>query len=137
MSLYNLLNGVNNNAFLLLKILGIDRNDIPRFRDCFLTEEGNICIYTRTGGGNRDYYESEEIHQENYGNEYDYTGPYNEDLRENPYFIRDKDEDYDCTYANFYFSIPDEFKEELKNMEASIPPSEKWQKLFESMEVKK
>ena len=45
MSLYNALFGVNKSAPILLAMLGIEFDSIPRFRDCFIDGE-NIVIYT-------------------------------------------------------------------------------------------
>ncbi len=41
----------------------------------------------------------------------------NELLRDNPYFIFDEDEEFDCTYANFWFRIPEKFTEKLLKLE--------------------
>ncbi len=147
MSLYNMLFGFNQMAPTLLKVLNFSTFDIPRFRDCFL-KDGKIVIYTRTGGGNRDYYESKDSCEENYpeyfvhGSDHEETpcGPWNSDLRASPYYISDEDDDFDATYAYFYFSIPDEFKEDLKSLEENNEnhfPSEKWKALLESMNTNK
>ena len=53
MSLYNLVNGMNVACVTIMPMLGRKMNEYPRFRDCFVTEEGNIAIYTRVGRGNR------------------------------------------------------------------------------------
>ena len=53
MSLYNALFGTNPFANALLMALGITASDVPRFRDCYLDDDGKIVIFTRTGGGNR------------------------------------------------------------------------------------
>lgn len=140
MSLYNMLFGVNSNAGMLLVVLGFkSTKEIPRFRDCYIDGD-HIVIHTRTGGGNRDYYESEESCRENcpeyFNGEDEPSGPWNEDLRKNPYFVRDQDDDFDATYADFYFRFPDEFAEDLKALaegNPSVKPSDKWQALFQSL----
>ena len=127
MSLYNSLFGVNASAPVLLKILGIDIGDIPRFRDCYLMGR-NIVIHTRTGGGNRDFYESK--------NEDNQNGPWNSTLEKNEYYICDEDDEFDSTYANFYFCFPEEYKKELEDISNGVKvetPSEKWQKLIDTM----
>ena len=53
MSLYNMMNGFNPACVLIMPMLGRKQEEYPRFRDCFVTEENNIAIYTRVGGGNR------------------------------------------------------------------------------------
>ena len=52
MSLYNMINGYNPDCLLILPMLGRKQEDYPRFRDCYVTDENNIAIYTRVGGGN-------------------------------------------------------------------------------------
>lgn len=135
MSLYNLLHGVNPMTPLLLGFLGITTDDVPRFRDCWL-DEGKIAIHTRTGGGNRDWYDSAEHYKAESGE--DGTGPWNDDLRALPGFLYDEDDDFDCTYATFYFQPTDEIAplvEQLSAISSSEKPSEKWQKLFADMDA--
>lgn len=140
MSLYNAIFGQNQLAPVLLQALGLTASDVPRFRDCYLSE-GSIVIYTRTGGGNRDYYESEESCRECYPEYFQNkdeapAGPWNEDLRSNKYYLSDEDDDFDSTYAYFRFSYPPEYEEDLKAIAADgkdFSPSEKWQLLFDSM----
>lgn len=127
MSLYNMLFGINDLTPFLLSVLGIKQEDIPRFRDCFLNE-GYIVIYTRTGGGNREFYD--------YPNDENQEGPWNSTLRDNEYYISDNDDEFDCTYANFYFRFPNEYRSDLEALEAgneSYTPSERWQMLFEEL----
>jgi hypothetical protein len=94
MSMYNLVFGMNAHSDLLLSFLGLTKGDFGRFRDTYLTEDGKIAVYTRLGGGNRDDYE-------------DIIGK----LQKHPNYEGDTDDDFDCTYATFYFSIPDKYKE--------------------------
>lgn len=116
MSLYNAIMGTNPLAGILLGMLGADPNNIPRFRDTwFDPETGNIVIYTRTGGGNRGYYDSLDRHiaECDYG-ECKHEGPFNEDIRILPGFKFDCDDDFDSTYATFHFDVPAEFVEYLE-----------------------
>lgn len=143
MSLYTMLFGTNSLADVLLACLGISREDVPRFRDCYL--DGDlIVIHTRTGGGNRDYYDSEHECRANYPDYFDGqddpSGPWNDDLRALPTYLYDEDDDFDCTYADFYFSIPDEYRDNLTALSEGIPvekPSEKWQKLIAALNESK
>lgn len=93
----------------VLKSIGLTEDMIPRFRGAGV-DNGKICVHTRTGGGNRDYYENEESCRINYPEYFEGdskpSGPWNDDLRKNKYYIRDEDDDSDCTYANFWFRIP-------------------------------
>jgi hypothetical protein len=85
--------GKNSNTELILAMIGLKECDIERFRDCGVDEE-KIYIYTRTGGGNRDDYP-------------------NEILTSNEYYIEDEDDDFDSTYATYYFYIPPEIKQDF------------------------
>ena len=115
MSLYTLLFGVDDAAPVLLAALGLTRGDVPRFRDCYLDGD-HIVIHTRTGGGNRDAYEEG-----------------NAALAAHPCYLRDADDDFDSTYADFTFRFPEEYAAELQALSTLRPPdrpSEKWQRLL-------
>lgn len=99
MGLYNMIFGTNPMSIVILATLDLSPDDFVRFRDCFVSE-GKIAVYTRLGGGNREYYE-ETI----------------EKLRQHPQFAYDVDDDFDCTYATFYFNFPEEYKEGLSAMD--------------------
>lgn len=112
MSLYGIVLGENKNSELLLEILGFKKSDIPRYRDCYLErieDQVYICIHTRTGGGNRPDYLSE-----------------NESLRNSPFFFCDKDDEYDSTFCNFYYTVRD--LNSIKNIEVPLPARERWKK---------
>jgi hypothetical protein len=142
MSLYNMLFGVNQAAPVLLAALGLSVSDVPRFRDAYVAGD-RIVIHTRTGGGNRDYYENAETCRANYPEyfkgENDPSGPWNDDLRANPHYDQDADDDFDSTYADFFFRFPDEYAADLQAYAAANPaitPSEKWQALLAALEAK-
>lgn len=98
MSFYNMLFGQNAQSDLLLAAVGLRESDVERFRDVSASDDGRqIAVYTRTGGGNRDDYPQEVIHA-------------------NPLFERDEDDDFDCTYATFYFRVPEEFAADVAAM---------------------
>lgn len=145
MSLYNALHGTNPIAGLLMAFIGIDPAHVPRFRDCFITEDGNVAIHTRTGGGNRAFYDSEESCRKNYPEYFEVgddqpDGPWNEDLREVEGFIRDEDDDFDSTYATFYFKPNDDVAPLVKGFQEIMgteTPGDKWRKLFADMEAGK
>lgn len=127
--LYNVLFGRNPFEAILLKAIGVKIEDIPRYRDCYLTDSGDIVIYTRTGGGNREFYErpvaaNDEAH---------YKGPWNENLRANPNFLKDEDDTFDCTYAYFHYRVPKENRSScdmLMKLGAIRNPSESWHNLI-------
>lgn len=93
MSFYNMLFGKNPDTNLTLALIGLKEWDIERFRDCGISD-GQISVYTRTGGGNRDDYP-------------------NEVLTSNPYYKYDEDDAFDSTYATYYFNIPEEIAEDV------------------------
>ena len=92
MSLYNMLMGFNPACVVIMPMLGRKQEEYPRFRDCFVTEEGNIAIYTRVGGGNRD------------------CGYGEEELYEDENFITTYDDEYDSTYGTYEFRVPEKWK---------------------------
>lgn len=104
MSFYNALFGENEHAVELLECLGLERSEIPRYRDCFL-HKGHIVIYTRSGGPNWKDYEAQ-----------------NESLKSHPYFLIAGPCDADKTYALFYFKINEPFPVEWE----TALPGDKW-----------
>ena len=85
MSMYNMINGFSPACVLIMPMLGRKQEEWPRFRDCFVTEDNNIAIYTRVGGGNR-------------------NAGYNEEkLYEDPLFIKTYDDE-----EFFYVDITDD-----------------------------
>lgn len=100
MSLYNIMFGENPFATILLPMLGFqDRDEIPRYRDCWWDGE-HIIIYTRTGNGNRPEYAAEIAK-----------------LQAMPEYVSDQDDENDNTYALFKFKLPpqyDHFSDALK-----------------------
>lgn len=144
MSLYNMLFGVNPMAGILMQAIDLERGQVPRFRDCYLDEtdsESRIAVHTRTGGGNRPFYENLEECRSNYpeyfGGDDDPSGPWNDDLRASPYYLTDEDDDFDATYATFYFRVPDAFKSLIATMReisgGTDAPGERWQKLLATL----
>jgi hypothetical protein len=136
MSMYNMIFGENQMATVLLEMLGLSRERVPRYRDCYWNG-AEIAIYTRTGGGNRDFYESEGSCRDNYPEDFvkpeddaawsPPCGPWNDDLRALSTFLRDEDDDFDSTYATFFFSAPNEFKQALIALAAEdATPAQRW-----------
>jgi len=119
MNLYNTINGVSSAAFWFLPMLGKHPEQYPRFRDCFLTaaeddysipakyKQDHIIVFTRTGGGNREYYERE-----------------NNEIKEHPCFVYDSDDSFDTTFANWIFSVPSEWKEDYILLAKGKRPSD-------------
>lgn len=98
MSLYNMLFGRNGKSALLLAVLGLRENDIERFRDVFVSEDGaTISVYTRTGGGNRDDYP-------------------NLTMRKRPEWAGSSDDDYDSTYCTDHFTVPEQWRSDVAGL---------------------
>lgn len=142
MSLYNLLFGVNSQADILKKMLGLDQKPLPpgemhgeyidycvdneiwptgRFRDIHLSAVGQlkIILYTRNGGGNR--------------REYRWVFSI---LRRHPCYVRDYDDKLDKTYAYIQFNVPEQYKELAIAMATGEEPKqigEKFKELIEQL----
>lgn len=144
MSLYNMLFGRNPASRLLLAMLNLTEGDVGRFRDCYLArgtrseredagedeeklkalakKDLRIVVYTRNGGGNRDDYEA-----------------VTEALQALPTYETDYDDDFDCTYASYEFTVPEAFKataEELASLgaESDVSPMEKFKSLIDNLQ---
>lgn len=120
MSLYNALFGENEETPVLLGMLAVNKEYFDRFRDVDLIEEGTkIRVFTRLGGGNR----------EGYRETWD-------KIRKHDLYIKDYDDDFDCTFAYVEFNIPEQFKETAKKMFKGEPISfsDKFKKELEEMD---
>lgn len=119
MSMYNNLFGENEDSIALLGMIGCTKEMFGRFRDVFICDKGeNIIVYTRTGGNNRRDYE-EEI----------------KNIRQNPNYSEDYDDNFDETYAYFKFKVPEEYVETTKKLFKNEPLTvhEKFEKECEEM----
>lgn len=131
MSMYDLVvgnGGQYQRGAALLAILG--NPDPGRFRDAWVeTGEGGepvIAIYTRNGGGNRECYCTEG--DEDYGT---CTGCIGAQFAQHPLHLRNADDDFDRTYATYYFRTPDEYREQLAAIaQEPVNMSEQWQALI-------
>lgn len=108
MSFYEVFVGSDKYRTRLDEILGLCNYDTGRERDiyvCNYTDHDHVAdgtyivLLTRNGGGNREEYESSF-----------------ESLQEHPNYVTDWDCDWDRTYAEICFSIPEEHVEEVTNM---------------------
>ena len=122
MSMYNMLFGMNPDSDKLLEILGKSREDFGRFRNVYM-EDGCIVVHTRNGGGNREDYED-----------------VFEEMSEHPWYSHDADDDFDCTYANIYFRIPEGAEQTwvaLHTFNEGKNPSHQWGELLATLEALK
>ena len=91
MSMYNLLFGENKDFDALLGILGLTKEKIGRYRDIYVSKDGEkIILFTRLGGGNRESHETNIKYLTSHKN-----------------YLKDYDDPVDDTYAYFEFSIPE------------------------------
>lgn len=93
-----MVNGFNPACVLIMPMLGRKQDEYPRFRDCFVTKENNIAIYTRAGGGNRN------------------CGLGEEELYKDENFLTTYDDDCDCTYATYEFKVPEKWKADFESI---------------------
>ncbi len=119
MTMYNLLHGQNADSETILKALGLTKESVGRFRDCWVeripTGGYRVAVYTRNGGGNRDCWSDDSA---SCG-----TCPgciIEHVLPKHPLYIGDSDDDFDSTYATIYFNLP-ESKESLAFIAQSLP----------------
>lgn len=123
MSLYNALFGRNPFTAALLAIVDLPLSQIPRFRDVSVSEDRkHVVVMTRTGGGNREEHESD-----------------NNLLAIHPRYVSDRDDEFDSTYAYFWFSIPEAALPVVyivcESMAATDRPLEKFEQLFAKMKA--
>jgi hypothetical protein len=109
MSLYNLMNGMNAElAILMSPFLPRPADQFPRFRNCFIQADdyhgeakGDIFVYTRMGGGNRECWINEPPHEAKDCNACDAN-----ELE--ALAVARYDDEFDSTYSTFVFKVSDE-----------------------------
>lgn len=109
MSLYNIVHGRTGLGDIILALLDQARprtTEYVRLRDGFVEEgdDGQVILrlHTRSGGGNRECY-CDDVSQ---GHEPGCIATGNEWMEAHPWYLRDEDDDFDSTYADFYFALP-------------------------------
>lgn len=111
--MYNTMFGMNPDSDKLLALLGATRGEFGRFRDVYM-QDGYIVVHTRCGGGNRDDY-------------------FPEWVEDHPWYSHDEDGDFDNTYADIYFKIPEKDMTliALHGFDKGQNPDELWNTLLE------
>lgn len=105
MSLYRTLFGENKDAVPLLGMIKMTRDSFDRYRDVYLNTQGTIIyVLTRCGGSNRTVC-ADRIEQ----------------IKQNKYYIKDYDDDFDNTYCTFEFKVPDKYLIATKKMAPKEP----------------
>jgi hypothetical protein len=118
MSLYNLVFGMNPDADKLLALLDATQSDFGRFRNVYM-EDGYIVVHTRCGGNNREEY-------------------FPSWVEDHPWYSHDEDGDFDNTYADIYFKVPEGPEQTLvalHGLDKGANPAEQWNELFASLEA--
>jgi hypothetical protein len=114
MTMYNLLFGKNSESNIFLKMIGRNENDFGRFRDVSLDEKNRyIIVTTRDGGNNRRCHKSfdDEYSGEDCPEGSECSGCVMTNIVPTyEFYVKDKDDSYDCTYADVYFKIPEKYK---------------------------
>lgn len=90
-----------------------DLSEVGRYRDINLEMDNDklvIWLLTRNGGGNRECSGGDDCNDECCGCVQENILPLN------PNYIRDQDCDWDCTYAETYFCVPDKYKEQCQKI---------------------
>lgn len=93
--LYNAVFGVDPMARLVLTVLGIQPNGVPRLRDAWIEIGGGsiqLIVFTRAGGSNRSRLDV--------GIQY---------MRSIPGYRSDHDMAFDSTYAEFVYGVPSNY----------------------------
>lgn len=139
MNLYNQIFGINRFAPTLLAMLDVKPENIARFRDCYLDEDGLIVIYTRSGGMHRATYESASEFLKTREGENDEVPPgmvWNKELRFLPGYVDDMDDGYDATFAKFRYRAMSCFQPTLHHigpLGATMNPGDRWAEVFAKM----
>ena len=134
MSLYNLLHGQNPLSDLFLGMLDLTEESVGRFRDVYIEKENDkyvIVVYTRNGEGNRECWGEDK-------DDCDCPGCIIErKLPQHPNYIRDYDDDFDCTYASIVFSVPTKYVEYVEHvyelMKDKTKPPDKFKELIDKL----
>lgn len=119
MSLYNQLFGVNKFGAIILHLLDLKVEDVPRIRDAYVTDASELAVFARIGGNNRPHHE-EGIAM----------------LRAVPGYLRDADDSFDSTYATFFYAAPEAFSDlipELLAAQGHYDPMERFKQLLDDM----
>lgn len=106
--LYNATHAVHDDSDLLMEWLGINQPDshftAGRYRDCWLTEDGDrIIVFTRNGGDQRARYQT-----------------VLDELKTHPCWVRDWDDDFDSTYCYIEFEVPVEHRGQAKELAPGV-----------------
>lgn len=135
MGMYNMVLGDGNEGrrgSIILRMLDIKPEDVGRYRDSWFEmwpNEGDpfpvAAIYTRNGGGNREHWDTEAGEG---GPACRCTGCIaTYVMPAHPLYILDQDDEFDSTYATFYFRVPEQYDEAVREVASDkVNMSERW-----------
>lgn len=110
---FNFTSDFRPNKKQLLGALKLTEDMFGRFRSVYI-ENQYIAVHTRCGGGHREYYEF-----------------VFDTIAQHEWFSHDEDCNYDNTYADFFFNIPDiNISLFNESIEEGLNPSDAWNKAF-------
>lgn len=94
--MYNsIVGGVNPDTLLVLSLVGLTPDVIPRFRDCSIDEDAQLIrVFTRCGGSNRPNYEQALSL-----------------IECSKFYVSTEDYKEDDTYMTMTFKVPDKYKD--------------------------
>lgn len=121
MSLYNLIAGMNAGLALVASPFLPRRADkFPRFRDIFTEADdtdlkGDLYVYTRMGGGNRECWENDDTPTCDCG------ACDAERIEESDQCVGSYEDEFDRTYRTFVFKIADEDRADWETLKAGNP----------------
>lgn len=109
MSLYNIVHGKTGLDEIIMALLD-EAHPQPigtyvRYRDGFVEErDGDVILrlHTRSGGGNRECY----CDDTSQGHDRGCIATGNDWMEAHPWYLSDEDDDFDSTYADYYFKMP-------------------------------
>lgn len=116
MSLYNLVNGMNAPAAVLLSPFApVPITSFPRFRNVFLADEDDdhfYSVYTRVGGQNRMCWNEQQLPED--GSPCDCYGCFGDEIESDERCLARVDDEYDSTYCSFNMGILPEDRDDFQ-----------------------
>lgn len=107
MSLYNLIHGMDDHAEEYLAWLHLSMADFERFRDAYLNVDGTEITVLARIGRNSWCENPEEILKY---------------VSASPYFLREHDDEFDCTFKYIIYKVPRAFRGEAKRLAPTTAP---------------
>lgn len=94
-----------------------------------------LRVHTRNGGGNRECWHDEDAVTDEHGLVDGCVGCTNEKLQQHPWYLTDRDDRFDCTYADFLFQVPDEHREAFVAAADTAAFARRWDSAHAALEA--